>query len=126
MESLVVVVSLTLTLVFIWILLSRPDLEKVTCINLSAGCREMARDPSRRAEAVELCHQETGASRSDATLAVELFVAGESSEAVWRLASQKGKKIPAIKLLREETGVSLLAAKISVEKYLANQGSTTS
>lgn len=119
-------VSLTWTLAFIGILLSRPDLEKVTSINLSARCREMARESSCKAEAVELCRQESGASTSDATLAVENFVAGDPGESVWQLPSRPGGKIPTIKLLREQTVIFLMAAKNVVEQCLASQGTTTS
>ena len=126
MESLVVVVSLTLTLVFIWILLSRPDPKKVPSLHLSPAVREMAADPARRSEAVEWWRRETGASRADALLAVELVAAEPLSNDVKAIAADPGRKIEAIKRVRDEAGVSLMAAKMVVEKYLANQGSTTS
>jgi hypothetical protein len=123
MKALVAIVSLTLVLAFLWILFSRPDPEKSKQIHLSDSVKDLASDPSRRSEAVEACRQESGASKAEARLAVELFVASALSEGVKEITAQPGRKVDAIKLLREKTGVSLMAAKMAVEKWMEDQRS---
>ncbi len=122
MEAWLAVVSLTLVLAFLWILFSRPDPEKTKQIHLSDSVKELASDPSRRSEAVEACRQESGVSKAEARLAVELFVAATFSKEVKVIAAQPARKIEAIKLLREQTGVSLMAAKMALEKYVVLPG----
>jgi ribosomal protein L7/L12 len=123
METIFTVIFLILALTIVAVLFSRPEPGSKKPIQLSDRVMEMAADPFRRSEAVKCCREETGASKSDALLAVELIVAATHSKEVKAIAAQPGRKIEAIKLLREETGISLKAAKMAVEKFVSGPGS---
>lgn len=126
METVSTVLVITLALTLIAVLVSRSGSGNSEPVQLSEQARQLAADPARRSEAVEWCRRETGASKADALLAVELFVASVLPREVKEIAAEPGGKIKAIKLLRDQTGISLLAAKMAVENFMADQDSRIS